>query len=438
MSTISQIRKQFDEVITYSQGIPHPKTKQLFKRWFRAKKEFIRAFGGLIYEIGEFSAQLSEENKQYRIADFQNWIVSKYRLYDLSHFIEDNKNSFYNNTVSYSKRADVPIGMKLIKSFKFFVEDKEQLNEIQSRASMIIQENSVSGTLCLSVHPLDFLSSSENNHNWRSCHALDGEYRAGNLSYMTDSSTIICYLRADGEQKIPNFPNSVPWNSKKWRNLLFFSNDRKMMFAGRPYPCELTGMLDYIRTAVLNLEIIKLKTDFYYAEKLTKWSNEYIKEFNGVSLNSPYIISNNNTLIRMNKLIKDGKYAKHYDDLLYSSCYTPYYCYVKDDSGDFIRGTTRFAIGGDTYCLGCGEEYIDTEDSMLCWNCSDSEYDDYYHCAICGIRHHQDYGTWVEDEFVCDNCYANHCSTCHKCGYPAFNENLEDGLCNYCRAEEKE
>ena len=28
----------------------------------------------------------------------------------------------------------------------------------------------------------DYLSLSENAFNWRSCHALDGEYRAGNLS----------------------------------------------------------------------------------------------------------------------------------------------------------------------------------------------------------------------------------------------------------------
>ena len=41
------------------------------------------------------------------------------------------------------------------------------------------------GYLYLSIHPLDYLSISETNHGWRSCHALDGEYRNGNLSYLT-------------------------------------------------------------------------------------------------------------------------------------------------------------------------------------------------------------------------------------------------------------
>ena len=91
--------------------------------------------------------------------------------------------------------------MKLVRAFKFFETDKELLNEIQSVASMIIQEDKIEGTLCLSVHPLDFISSSENTHNWRSCHALDGEYRAGNLSYMLDKTTVMCYLNSIKEEK---------------------------------------------------------------------------------------------------------------------------------------------------------------------------------------------------------------------------------------------
>ena len=48
---------------------------------------------------------------------------------------------------------------------------------------MILQDVKVSGDLVLSVHPLDYLSISDNNHNWYSCHSLDGEYGAGNLGY---------------------------------------------------------------------------------------------------------------------------------------------------------------------------------------------------------------------------------------------------------------
>ena len=84
------------------------------------------------------------------------------------------------------------------------------------------------------MHPLDFLSLSENTYNWRTCHSLDGEFKAGNLSYMIDSSTFIVYLRPEKTYNILlTFPNTVQWNSKKWRMLMFLSDDYQMMFAGR-------------------------------------------------------------------------------------------------------------------------------------------------------------------------------------------------------------
>ena len=73
------------------------------------------------------------------------------------------------------------------------------------------------------MHPLDYLSLSENTYNWRSCHSLDGEYRAGNLSYMMDKSTVICYLKSNDDVILSNFGPEVKWNSKKWRVLLYFS-----------------------------------------------------------------------------------------------------------------------------------------------------------------------------------------------------------------------
>ena len=131
-----------------------------------------------------------------------------------------------------------------MKALKFFIDNEGALRHYQDRISNIIQANSFSGILCLSIHPLDYLSSSENMSNWRSCHALDGEYAAGNLSYMTDPSTIICYLKSNDENDVilPMFPPDVPWNSKKWRCLLHFSDDKDMMFMSKHYPFHLHSM----------------------------------------------------------------------------------------------------------------------------------------------------------------------------------------------------
>jgi hypothetical protein len=60
-----------------------------------------------------------------------------------------------------------------------------------------LQQNKITGRLCFSVHPLDFLSMSENNCGWRSCQALDGDFRAAALAYMIDSSTVVAYIEEE-------------------------------------------------------------------------------------------------------------------------------------------------------------------------------------------------------------------------------------------------
>lgn len=229
---IEEIKKQFDRVIEYSQNILDPRTDQLFDRWYKAKRYIIDELfdGKLIYQFEEkMSFELSDTVKEKKIQEFLNRIEDFWHNSELYNFVKEQKSGFFNNEVisDYDiEEKRIRKGTKMIKAFKFFASGKE-LENIQNDASRLIQENKVEGYLCLSVHPLDFLSSSENNYKWRSCHALDGEYRAGNLSYMTDTTTFMCYLKGDDEDKeiLPHFPSSVPWNSKKWRTLMYISED---------------------------------------------------------------------------------------------------------------------------------------------------------------------------------------------------------------------
>lgn len=208
---------------------------ELIENWYKAKEKFIRHFGGTpIYEVGKVSFHLSVDQKRSRVNDFVDRVVNTYGNGRLGDFINDNLDGFFDNQV-VKDYENIPRGMKLVKAFKFFEpHSKTTLERLQNEASRIIQEDKIEGILCLSVHPLDFLSSSENTYNWRSCHALDGEYRAGNLSYMCDESTIMCYLKTEaGDMKLEHFPANVRWNSKKWRMLLHFSENTDMIMAGR-------------------------------------------------------------------------------------------------------------------------------------------------------------------------------------------------------------
>lgn len=75
-----------------------------------------------------------------------------------------------------------------------------------------------------------FLTSSVNTYNWRSCHALDGEYRAGNLSYMADNVTFMCYIKGEAKLQYPFLPHGISWNSKKWRMLVHMDPTDQICF----------------------------------------------------------------------------------------------------------------------------------------------------------------------------------------------------------------
>ena len=210
---MDKLQEDFNKVIEFSQDITGINTDELFSQWKEAKKDFIKYFGGkLIYEWPEkvtFELDIEEKNK--KVSDLISY-VADYNI-NLAEFIKFNMDNFYENLVNdnYSSPSGIPIskGMRLLKAFKFFEEDKEKLTDFQNRASMVIQENKVEGRLCFSVHPLDFLSASENTHNGHSCHALDGDFRAGNLSYMIDKCTIMVYLKSDEDTLQQDFPDYV-------------------------------------------------------------------------------------------------------------------------------------------------------------------------------------------------------------------------------------
>ena len=242
-TTMEDIKRDFAKVIKYSQGFEPANIDALFDKWLDAKRDIIEAWGGnFIIEVPEtVQFELSPEEKKSRLNQFMDMIAEVYDNNELVFFLENVEEDFFSNHLSkdynFGKDKKIPKGTKIIRAFKYFEKDPRVLEDLQNQASMIIQEDKISGMLCFSVHPLDFISSSENTYHWRSCHALDGDYRAGNLSYMMDESTVICYLRNGSEyKKLPNFPEDVMWNSKKWRMLLFLSDGWDALFAGRQYP----------------------------------------------------------------------------------------------------------------------------------------------------------------------------------------------------------
>ena len=473
MFDINEIKNQFIKVIEHSQDIKEPKVDKLFDNWLEAKKDFIKSMNGeLRLCFPDVKFYLEEAERKNRVHSFVEHLEVDYELFDLALFINSNINSFYENKVSflpgflnrnrwepekpyvpYEAYKDIKIGMKLLKAFKYFINknDLELLERVQTEASMIIQEDKIEGDFYISVHPLDFLSSSENTYNWRSCHALNGEYRCGNLSYMCDKSTVICYLASKEDKELPRFPKDVPWNSKKWRMLLHFSDNKDMVFAGRQYP--------FFSKNILNYSLYEVIEKYFNLKNFTwgKWSNFSIKEVHDSSTGEDKYLSDsflliNEQLIGIKSIVKDAYNSKHFNDILHSSVYKPYYS--KRNNSDFYPSESvylkglHFSIGSATTCLSCGKQDVSAYGMMVCPTCDCEKYhfgpdNNYIMCYSCGTLHYiDDSATYGQDEgFLCPECADNLCSYCSHCRYLyltdelTYHREIGASICKWCEEE---
>lgn len=426
------IKEQFKSVIRFSQGIEHPKVNSLFRKWEKNKSFFIDLFGGPIYEYPELvEFTLDETQKRNKAMEFAQEVSDIFNNPYLAEFIDENLDTFYENKVSKTLNEDIPQGMKLLKAFKFFEPNKSTLRQIQDMASQIIQENKIKGKLCFSVHPLDFLSSSENDYNWRSCHSLDGEYRVGNLSYMTDSTTFMVYLKAPEDKTLKAF-GPVPWNSKKWRMLIHRSSDGGIMFAGRQYPFHLTKAMDFALDIYDNMTCEKSSSFFLPKQHYSRWNCSYVDCYEDSEGHKTYLFNKyliyGRELVELEKVVSQSVGALNYNDILFSSCYKyPYYTIKKFKSIEKLIDDP-IIIGEEVKCLQCGENYISNPETMRCDNCEltyGSELNDVYGlCDCCGRRIYMDDALMIEggNSYVCDDCFGKYTFTCDICGETYYKE----------------
>ena len=433
--------KQVKEVLEYSQEATEcTNVSTLISDWYTAKEKFISLFGGnTIYEVPEtITTTLDREEQIKRFEDMVNHIAYLHGQHiEFMSFLNSMYDCFYSNIVPNDMTfgdIKVPKGMKITKAVKLFVKNKDEVDNIQTMLSMVLQANKVTGHLCLSVDPLDYLSSSENTYNWRSCHALDGEYRAGNLSYMLDKSTIVCYLKGDEPAYLPRFPKTFTWNNKKWRMLLFISDDSHSIMAGRQYPFFSRTLLDKVKECLIS--------DIFQTSRVwSDWHDDQITVIgfkdglaDVIELAQPHIALGNE-IHPIKELITDYS-DLHFNDLLRSSVYKPYYAWEKVRK-IIHRKPQHFSIGSNVRCPKCGEYNLYASNSMFCEECDNDG--NKVRCADCGMVINEDeqwytaYGT-----VICQSCFDSNYGVCANCEEIyrvddlSYDENRDDYYCSYC------
>lgn len=417
------LKNEFKKVLEYSQieldSISDEAIDLIFDKWAKNKANFIKAWGGTEIELSiPVSLEMTQEDKEERMRDFiSDMVIFTPEIYKqaCADFLSKiDVNSFFDNRVSFNYinpdlEIKVPQGAKLSKSLKVFFSENSvfTLTRMQSVISRIIQDNKIHGKIVLSVNPLDFLSISENTNNWRSCQALDGEYRAGVVSQMMDKHTFVAYLKSDKEVELPNFPEESKWNNKKWRTLYYWDKDQEILVGAKQYPFT----HNLLQQTVVSFIHSTLGLDY--------------EDFEGDKTESR---------ARIKEVMEDERFSMHFNDCLVSSDknYEPLLQFGQTEVKE------RMVIGAETPCLKCGDYNITLASTFVCESCGG-----HIQCECCGIIGHLDDMYVLEGEYLCCGCWEDAVIYCDSCGdtYNAYATNLNfmedtnEFFCDYCYEE---
>lgn len=167
-----------------------------------------------------------------------NAIFDNYAICLKSDYVQTEFYSGYDTT-----KQIIPAGTKIIRVLNKFIlpivkevassEEYEWLvSEVDKYAieySRLHQRTTITGELCISIHPMDYVTMSDNSYNWTSCMSWEnnGEYHCGTLEMLTSPYVVVAYIKGNKEY--------MNWNSKRWRELFIVSKEIILGVKGYPY-----------------------------------------------------------------------------------------------------------------------------------------------------------------------------------------------------------
>jgi hypothetical protein len=262
--------------------------------------------------------------------------------------------------------------------------------------SQVLNQKQIKGNLCLSIHPLDFITMSDNNCGWTSCMSWmeeAGDYRLGTIEMMNSPCVIVAYV----ESKESMWTPGGDWNSKRWRQLYIVT--KEVILGNRQYP--------------------------YYSDELQgvaiRWIRDLMTQIPGYG---PYPEETIQLKNDSWNTVRDKKIRFNFHcNYMYNDVYDFRLAYVADQKlNDDDHYYYNFS--GPAVCTGCGEiiELDEVDASVVqCRAC-----DGHWRCDFCGDWHsHYDDSYSVDDEYIaCDWCYHHELSVCEVCGEHHRNDSM--------------
>lgn len=275
------------------------------------------------------------------------------------------------------KQTKFQKGTKVTRIWKQLIPEEDRYSEIVSEYSKFFNQQKIKGTLCLSIHPVDYLTASTNGCGWRSCfNLLDGEYKASLGGLIGSQNTMIAYLKSSEDfdiSKVCYGDESFLWNSKKWRTYVTL-NHNNALHIGCHYPYS-------------NLELEKEIVSMI--EELTEKKFDLFK---------------GDTYLHFKTVCDEGFYNDGVQSIYLSQPF------VEKSLKESIHITDGIV------CLHCGEEYsCYSSDTLYCEDCWDSSIASCQACG-CSIYENDEYiFTEDTDNYFCSWCGDSHTTYCNSC-----------------------
>ena len=348
--------------------------------------EFYEAFGDSSNALAKFKRIFSVflwDNRESLGEEYYklNNLLTESRLaaskYDGALFSVKNKDGYEIKVQTGCK--PVKILGKVIHSYGQYLNEFE---EFRLECSRILNQKKLTGTFCLSIHPLDYMTMSDNNCSWSSCMSWkeEGCYRQGTVEMMNSPMVVVGYLKSDNNDM--NL-RSMRWNSKKWRELFIVTPEIICGVKGYPYQNE---QLVQIGIEMLK-DLAKANCGWeYFATKEIRSDSYYVLDYDTVSykysFSTGYMYNDFGTTTHYGAA---GVQAKPSDVTINDICYS-----------------------GMSECMCCGdtEIYVSSEGSLICEVCDTRRC-----CDCCEDIYQEDELQELDGRWLCDYCYGQHALT---------------------------
>jgi hypothetical protein len=269
------------------------------------------------------------------------------------------------------------------------LEERDGYEAFRLAHSLVLNQKKVKGTMCLSIHPLDFLTMSDNDCGWTSCMSWMeeyGDYRLGTIEMMNSPCVVIAYVEAKDKMYVCG----KDWSNKRWRQLYIVTPE--LILGNRQYPYN----SDLLQGTAINwLRDLATKT--------VGWG-PYTEEAHQIKNNSWNTV-NGTQNIRFNL----------YTTYMYNDVYDCRLAYVAPTRFNPYEDMYDLCFSGQAICCGCGDDIeYDTVEAhrVLCRAC-----DGHWRCDCCGDWHSEyDESYSVGDYVYCDWCYHHELEQCEVCG----------------------